>query len=273
MSIQARPHNRRMELVKQALHAAGQAAPPESAPRGGVLLAGGGGALGAAVLEALLASRAFAPVRVLVTQDFHATVQGLETVDADSLGQTADPRVPLGVVVFDHPRHANGRDAAFAQPQPADLLPLAQRLLDAGVRHLLVVLPHASASLPEALKAGLATLDEQAVAALGFTHLAIVRSAQRPADSESRGLQRLADLVLAQLRLMVPQREQPVRAAQVAALVASLARRLGANPPGTRVMAPEWVWQSAQGGDVDALVQAWLDGQALPPGVAPRQRM
>ena len=79
-----------------------------------------------------------------------------------------------------------------------------------------------------------------AVAALGFTHLAIVRSAQRPADSESRGLQRLADLVLAQLRLMVPQREQPVRAAQVAALVASLARRLGANPPGTRVMAPEW---------------------------------
>jgi hypothetical protein len=38
-------------------------------------------------------------------------------------------------------------------------------------------------------------------------------------------------------------------------------------------MAPEWVWQSAQGGDVDALVQAWLDGQALPPGVAPRQRM
>ncbi len=169
-----------MDLLKQAL-GAGHAAAPLHAQRHGVLVAGGGGALGAAVLEALLASRAFAPVRVLVTRDFHATVQGLETVDADSLGQTADPRVPLGLVVFDRPRHANGRDAAFAQPQPAERLPLAQRLLAAGVRHLLVVLPHTSASLPEALKAGLARLDEQAVASLGFTHVAIVHSAQRRA--------------------------------------------------------------------------------------------
>lgn len=261
-----------MHLLPHALRG-GQAAAPAAAPRPGALVVGGGGALGAAVLEALLASRAFAPVRVLVTQDFHATVQGLETVDAGTLGRTADARVPLGLVVFDRPRHANGRDAAFAQPQPAELLPLAQRLLAAGVRHLLIVLPHTSASLPEALKAGLATLDEQAVASLGFTHVAIVRSAQRPADSESRGLQRLADLVLAQLRLMVPQRDQPVRTAQVAALVSSLARQLIGSPPGTRVMAPEWVWQSAQGGDVDALVRAWLDGQALPPASAPQQRM
>jgi len=261
-----------MDLLPHALRG-GHAVAPSSTSRPGVLVAGGGGALGAAVLEALLASRAFAPVCVLVKRDFHATVQGLETVDAETLGQTADARVPLGLIVFDRPRHANGRDAAFAQPQPAELLPLAQRLLAAGVRHLLVVLPHVSASLPEALKAGLATLDEQAVASLGFTHVALVRSAQRPADSASRGLQRLADLVLAQLRLMVPQREQPVRAAQVAALVCALARQLIGSPPGTRVMAPEWVWQAAQGGDVDALVRAWLDGQVLPPGSAPRQRM
>jgi hypothetical protein len=38
-------------------------------------------------------------------------------------------------------------------------------------------------------------------------------------------------------------------------------------------MAPEWVWQAAQGGDVDALVAAWLRGEARPPGSAPRQRM
>lgn len=267
-----RPQNPHMDLLPHALRG-GQSATPSTTSRPGVLVAGGGGALGAAVLEALLASRAFAPVRVLVTQDFHATVQGLETVAVETLGRTADARVPLGVVVFDRPRHANGRDAAFAQPQPADLLPLAQRLLAAGVRHLLVVLPHASASLPEALKAGLATLDEQAVASLGFTHVALVRSAQRPADSESRGLQRLADMVLAQLRLMVPQREQPVRAAQVAALVSALARQLIDSPSGTRVMAPEWVWQSAQGGDVDALVRAWLQGEALPPVPPPKQRM
>lgn len=261
-----------MDLLPHALRG-GQTTALSSTIRPGVLVAGGGGALGAAVLEALLASRAFAPVRVLVTQDFHATVQGLETVALETLGQTADARVPLGLIVFDRPRHANGRDAAFAQPQPAELLPLAQRLLAAGVRHLLVVLPHVSASLPEALKAGLATLDEQAVAALGFSHVTLVRSAQRPADSASHGLQRLADLVLAQLRLMVPQREQPVRPVKVAQLVAALARALPASAAGTRVMSPEWVWQAAQGADLHALVQAWLDGAPLPPAGAPRIRM
>lgn len=261
-----------MDLLPHALRG-GQSAAPSTAPRQGVLVAGGGGALGAAVLEALLASRAFTPVRVLVTRDFHATVQGLETLDAATLGQAPDAGVPLAVVVFDRARHANGREAAFAQPQPAELLPLAQRLLAAGVRDLLVVLPHTSASLPQALKAGLATLDEQAMAALGFSHLAIVRSAQPPAASEGRGLQRVADMVLAQLRLMVPQRDQPVRAAKVAQLVASLARQLAQSAPGTRVMAPEWVWQAAQGGSVDALVRDWLRGGALPLYKGTRMRL
>jgi hypothetical protein len=260
-----------MDPVQQALSAGHAAAVPMQ--RHGVLVAGGGGVLGAAVLEALLASRGFAPVRVLVTRDFHATVQGLETVDAALLGRTVDARVPLAVVVFDRARHANGREAAFAQPQPQDLLPLARRLLAAGVRQLLVVLPHTSASLPQALKAGLATLDEQAVAALGFSHVAMVRCAQPPAATTGRGLQRVADLVLAQLRLMVPQREQPVRAAQVARLVDSLARQLGASAPGTRVMAPEWVWQAAQGGDVDTLVHDWLGGTQLPRAMLARRRM
>ena len=87
-----------MDLLPHALRG-GQSATPSTTSRQGVLVAGGGGALGAAVLEALLASRAFAPVRVLVMRDFHATVQGLETVDAETLGQTADAQVPLGVVV------------------------------------------------------------------------------------------------------------------------------------------------------------------------------
>lgn len=235
-------------------------------------MAGGGGALGSAVLEALLGTRVAAPLHVLVTQDFHATASGLHTQLLAALPQAA-VRLPLAVVVFDAARQVNGREAAFWQPPPAELLPLARRLHDIGVRHLLVVMPHVSATLPEALKAGLASLDEQAVAALGFDHVAIVRTAQRPDEASSRGLQRLADAVLAQLRVMVPQREQPVRAAQVAALVSALARQLIDSPSGTRVMAPEWVWQSAQGGDVDALVRAWLGGQALPQVSTPRQRL
>jgi hypothetical protein len=261
-----------MKLVQEALRAGhGPSQMPSRPP--GLWMAGGGGALGSAVLEALLASRAFAPLRVLVTQGFHATMHGLQTQDVATLAAAAEAGLPLAVVVFDQARQANGREAAFWQPRPSELLPLAAALLGRGVRHLVVVLPYDMASLPQALKAGLASLDEQAVAALGFEHVAFVRTAQRPEARPRAGLQRLADLVLAQLRLMVPQREQPVRSAKVAALVVELARQLPASPPGTRVMAPEWVWQAAQGGDLAAVVRDWLAGASLPPSVLPRQRL
>ncbi|MBX3606601.1 MAG: hypothetical protein KF788_15085, partial [Piscinibacter sp.] len=226
--------------------------------------AGGGGALGAALLEALLATAAFQPLHVLVTQDFHATPAGLRPVLAGTALALPAGLGTLGVVVFDRERHANGRDAAFLRPQPDQLLPLATALQRAGVRDLLVVLPHDAARLPQALRAGLANLDEQAVAALGFERVVFMRSAQPPAGATSRGLQRLADLVLAQLRLMTPQPWQPVRARKVAQLAAALARLLPDAPAGTRVLAPELVWQAAQGEDTLAFAGAWLRGEALP---------
>ncbi|RQP24099.1 hypothetical protein DZC73_12265 [Albitalea terrae] len=139
---------------------------------------------------------------------------------------------------------------------------LAAMLRERGLRRLLVVMPHAAASLPDALKRGLANLDEHAVAALGFEHLVFVRSAQMPggAASSAHPLQRLADWVLAQMRLMIPQRDKPVRPAKVAQFVAQLAVRLPSATPGTRVVPPELVWEAAQRQDVDALVQEWLRG-------------
>jgi len=237
------------------------------------LVVGGGGTLGAAVLEQLLARRAFGPLRVLVTQDFHASAAGLEPLVVGDAFALPPGCAELAVVVFDRERHANGRDAAFVRPAPEQLPALAAALQRAGVRDLLVVLPHAAASLPQALRAGLASLDEQAVAALGFERVVLLRSAQPPAEARSRGLQRVADLVLAQLRLMTPQHQQPVRATKVAQLAAALACQLGAAPAGTRVMAPEVVWQAAQMEDPRALVQAWLAGRALPPLATTRMRM
>ncbi len=264
-----------MDLMQQALRAGRAPALPQAPAPAGVLVAGGGGALGSAVLEALLAGRAFAPVRVLVTQDFHATVQGLETLLVASFDDApvAAPVAGMGIVVFDRERHANGREAAFARVQPAQLPALARWLQRRGVRQLIVVLPHSAASLPQALKAGLANLDEHAVAALGFDHVVFVRSAQAPAATASTGLQRVADAVLAQLRIMTPQPEQPVRARKVAQLVAALARRLPEATPGTRVMAPEWVWHAAQADDLAALADAWLQGRAPPARPALRMRL
>jgi nucleoside-diphosphate-sugar epimerase len=260
-----------MTFVDDALRAG--RAPRRPAPAAGpaVLVAGGGGALGAELLEQLLATRTYAHVRVLVTQDFSATVQGLEAVPLDALA--AAPGIAparTGIVVFDRERHANGRDAAFLRPTPDALPALAHRLHHAGVRHLVVVQPHDAARLPDALKAGLANLDEQAVAALGFEHVVFVRSAQVPVGGRGgAGLQRLADLVLAQLRLMTPQREQPVRARKVAELVAALAGRLPGAPTGTRVMAPEQVWHAAQCARAGDYADAWLAGRP-PPDVETR---
>jgi hypothetical protein len=265
-----------MKLIDEALRA-GQTGPAAPAARPTVVVAGGGGALGAEVLEQLLASRAFAHVRVLVTQAFSATVQGLEPLHVDGFDAAASSAAPvadIAVVVFDRERRANGRDAAFLRPAPDALPALARRLRAAGVSDLVTVLPHQAATLPQALKAGLANLDEHAVAALGFEHVVFVRSAQAPTnDAASTGLQRLADLVLAQLRLMTPQREQPVRARKVAQLVAALAARLPLAPPGTRVMAPEWIWHAAQVDRVGAVVDDWLGGAAMPQMRSGRMRL
>jgi len=271
-----------MSLLEPALRAGhAPAASGRDARRAavGALVAGGGGALGSAVLEQLLAIRRFAPVRVLVTRRLEVAMQGLETVvvgapDDARTGHPAAPIAEAAVIVFDRARHANGRELAFLRPAPHELAGLARWLHARGVRQLVVVLPHAPAHLPEALKAGLANLDEQAVAALGFEHLVFVRPAQAPADARAaQWLQRVADGVLAQLRLMVATPNQPVRARKVAHFVVELLARLAQSAPGTRVAPPELVWQAAQLRDSGALVQAWLDGQALPPLNAPTARM
>ena len=268
-----------MTLINEALRAGQSGTRVAATRRPTVIVAGGGGTLGSELIEQLLGSRAFARVRVLVTQAFSATVQGLEPLHVDALGAhgagaDAGPLADIAVVVFDRARHANGRDAAFLRPAPESLPALARHLREAGVTDFVVVLPHNAALLPQALKAGLANLDEQAVAALGFEHVVFMRSAQAPGDDAgSAGLQRLADLVLAQLRLMTPPALQPARAKKVAQLAVALARALPASAPGTRVMAPEQVWHAAQVPDIASFVIAWLSGAPMPQPSAGRMRL
>ncbi len=266
-----------MSLIQEALRG-GNARAPAALPQPSALVIGGGGTLGSAVLEKLLTGRRFTHVRVLVTQGFHAAMHGLEPLVVALSAINTPPAAPLAsdtaLVIFDRNRRANGREDAFVKPQPEALPALASWLFAGGVRRLVVVLPHSMASLPQALKAGLASLDEHAVASLGFEHLVFVRPAQTPNDAPAAsGLQRLADGVIAQLRFMVPQAEQPVRVQKVAAFVTELVLRLPASTPGTRVVPPELVWLVAQSRAPGELVQAWLDGRALPPVNAPRMRL
>jgi hypothetical protein len=236
-----------------------------------LLLLGGGGALGSALLARALACGRFARVQALVAKALASAMRDFEPLPASQLGGRL--RADTAVIVFERGRRSNGRDGAFVQPQPSQLPQLATQLHRGGVRRLLVVVPHAPALLPQALKAGLATLDEGSVAALGFEHLLLLRNAQAAIGPSAAGwADRLAAGWWSQLAWMVPQREQPVRAQRLAELAVELAWRLPHATPGTRVLAPELLWQAAHSGDAGALLGAWLAGEGLPPMPVPARR-
>ncbi|MDB5820883.1 MAG: oxidoreductase [Rhizobacter sp.] len=262
-----------------------------------VLLVGGGGLLGSSMLEGLLADRSFGHVRVLATPRLRVAMRGLEPLTMTAaeeasvtrLGEptpgalpmptptptppSTPPQADIAVVVFDRERHANGRDLGFVRPTPDALPQLARWLHRNGVMQLLVVMPHQASNMPQTLMAGLADLDEQAVASIGFSHVVFVRSAAPPPKAAGVWLQRFAHGLLAQLLFMVPQAHQPVRARKVAQFVGALASALPSATAGTRVAPPTLVWQASQMEAPQALVDTWLAGGELPPLHVPKRRM
>jgi hypothetical protein len=238
-----------------------------------LLVVGAGGVLGAALLARALSSARFARVQALVAQPLSNTLQGFEPLPAARLDGALQAQT--AVIVFERARRNNGRDDAFVQPAPAELPEFARRLFAGGVRRLLVVVPHAPALLPQALKSGLASLDEGRVAAMGFEQLLFVRAAQFAGAQGAAGgwAQKLATWWLSQLSWMVPLREQPVRTVRVAELAVELAWLLRDAPAGTRVLPPELLWQAAQSADGGgALLDDWLHRRPLPPAQARMQR-
>ncbi len=260
-----------METLSQALRNAAPVSPQQTARAQVLLVLGAGGTLGAAVLARALGCGRFARVQALVARDLASTLPGFEPLPTSSLGGAL--RADTAIIVFERTLGSNGRDDAFVQPQPSQLVPLAAQLREGGVRRLLVVVPHAPALLPQALRVGLASLDEGSVTAMGFEQLLFLRTAQSAAAAPARRwLQRLAAAWLAQLAWMVPQREQPVRALRLAELAAELAWRVAGAPAATRVLPQEVVWQAAQADDAGAVLDAWLAGSPLPAVELPRRR-
>lgn len=240
----------------QVLQAANrQAGSPSRKPR--LLIAGATGALGNEVLRRLVGLQGFQDTQVLAREPITAGLRGVATtiVPSDDPGEWPLGVAETGVVLFDPPRLFHDRERALWTPQPEQLPALARWMRASGVTTLAVVLPHAQGRLPEALKRGLASLDEQAVAALGFERLLFIRTARKPGPSEARGLlPAVAHWMLSVFRYMVPSSEQPVRSVKVAEFVA-LALQLA--PPGIHIAAPELVWRAAQG-DLAATVRQWL---------------
>ncbi len=242
----------------QALAAARRPTSPQTQPTT-LLIAGAGGVLGNAVLRRLVGLHRYTRTQVLASEPMSRTLRqvGIHVV-AGAMAHWPLLRADVAVVMFDPPRMFYGRERALWVPAPEQLAALAAWLKRCGVHTLAVVLPHAQGSLPAALQRGLASLDEHALAALGFERLLIVRSAQKPAAAkQTNALHGLAAWMLGIAHFMVPSSEQPVRASKVAELVDMALPLL---PPGTWVAAPELVWRAAQGdaGQMRAVVRDWF---------------
>lgn len=221
------------------------------------MIAGATGVLGNEVLRRLVGLGDFGTACVLAREPITNGLRGVATqvVPPEGPAQWAAVQAEVGIVLFDPPRLFYDRERALWTPRPEQLPELAAWMRRGGVHTLAVVLPHAQGRLPESLKRGLASLDEHAVAALGFDRLLIIRSAQKPGAPAATGrLAALGHWVLSVFRYMIPSSEQPVRAVKVAEFVAAA---LAMAPPGIHVAAPETVWQAAQGDLRDAL-RAWL---------------
>lgn len=227
------------------------------APFQALLVAGATGVLGNEVLRRLVGLGCFPVTQVLAREPIRAGLRGVgvTVVPQGEPDQWPPGAADTAVVMFDPPRMFYERERALWTPAPQQLPALARWLHRSGVRTLAIVLPHVQGRLPEALKRGLASLDEQTVASLGFERLLIVRSAQLPLAAAHRSVfHAVAHWMLSIFKYMVPSSEQPVRSVKVAEFV-TVALRLA--PPGIHVAAPEVVWRAAQG-EVEPAVRQWL---------------
>lgn len=212
-----------------------------------LLIAGATGALGNAVMQRLVGTHRFAHTQVLASEPI---AQGMRMVSLQCVaGDIASwpplaQRSDVAIVMFEPPRMYYERERALWTPEPAQLLALARWLKSCGVSTLAVVLPYAQGSLPESLRLGLASLDEQAVAHIGFERLLILRSAEKPRPKKpTHLLERLAHAMLGIFAYIVPAQEQPVRPTKIALIVDAL---LQTAPRGITVLSQYDMWTLAQ---------------------------
>lgn len=232
-----------------------------------LLVAGATGVLGGEVVRRLSGSGRFAHTQVVAREPMTTGLSGVSILlaaDAAPEDWPASPGAQVGVVMFEPPCLYYDRERALWTPAPDQLPALATWFRRCGVHTLVVVMPHIQGRLPEALKRGLATLDEHDVAAAGFECVLFVRSARKAQTPKPAGFFRqTAAWMLSTLSYMVPVTEQPVRPSKIAEFIEAA---LWVLPPGTHVASPELLWQAAQSGggngrdrSIHSVVQAWLD--------------
>lgn len=211
-----------------------------------LLLAGATGALGSAVLRRLVGVHRFAHTQVLASEPMQQGMRqlSLHGIEGEIAHWPLAKHCDVAVIMFEPPRMYYERERALWTPDPSQLVELARWLRSCGASTLAVVLPHAQGSLPESLKRGLASLDEQSLVALSFDRLLILRSAEKPtALRHKHPLDSLAHWMLGIFKFMIPAQEQPVRSTKIAEILDAL---LQIAPHGTSVLSPQDMWELSQ---------------------------
>lgn len=255
-------------VLQGALRSPAMAAPPKP----GLLVAGATGVMGAEVLRRLAGSGRFRHTGVMAREPITTGLSGVSILlaaDKPLEDWLANASAQVAVVMFEPPRLYYDRERALWTPVPDQLPALARWFRRCGVQTLVVVMPHIQGRLPEALRRGLATLDEHDVAAAGFERVLFVRSAQKGQAPKPAGLlSKTAAWMLSTLSYMVPATEQPVRPSKIAEFIDAA---LPVLPKGTDVASPELLWQAAQSGgkslhgqSIHSVVEAWLNNRPDP---------
>jgi hypothetical protein len=244
------------QALKGALHIQ-----PPTRKRPVLLIAGAGGVLGREVSRRLIGSMAFEHTVVLTHSPFHATMRGVQghSVVNNDLKQTPTLDAQVGIMMFEPGNSFYDRENSIWTPDPSQVPALAHWMADCGVRTLVMVLPHQPNRLPLALQHGLASLEEHAIASLAFNTLVILRVADsRPAVApEGSYGERLAGWLLRNLKYMIPSREMPLRASQLAKVVGQIVQQARQVESGTFVAGQELLSRAVHG-NADAIIKAWL---------------
>ncbi len=220
-----------------------------------LLIAGATGVLGNAVLRRLVGVHRYAHTLVLAREPVQQGMRllSLHLVAGQITDWPADLHCDVAVIMFEPPRMYYERERALWTPEPGELIALATWLRSCGANTLAVVLPHAQGTLPESLKRGLASLDELALASIGFERLLILRSAEKPAALQhTHVLDKLARWMLGIFKFMIPAQELPARPTKIAEIVDAL---LQTAPAGITVLSPQDMWELSQGSAQDLVQQ------------------
>ena len=227
----------------------------------GLIVAGATGAIGSEVLRRLAGGGGFSHTQVLAREPMSTGLAQVVIVAVSGDDMAAWPPCALaaqtGVVMFEPPRLYHDRERALWTPAPGQLVPLAQWLRRCGVQTLVVVIPHAQGSLPQALRHGLASIDEQQVVALGFERVLLVRCAEKKRAPAGTGFfGKTAAWMLSVASYMIPAASLPVRPARLAEFVDAALRVL---PSGTHVVGPELLGQVWPRQDIHGVLRTWLN--------------